>query len=423
MRRLRSGVLLAALGVACGGDDDRAPAAPSPTPAPTGPTFYRDVEPIVLAKCAGCHAADGAAGFAFDAETAKFSARAMAVKVRARDMPPWPPGPLGPPIVGERVLTEDEIRVFERWSQAGSPIGDPSDHRDVAPNATFDMGRPPALTLVTEDYVPPPGMQTDETRCFVVDLPPGTPASWVTAVRWVPGTPTAIHHVGGAWVDAVSAAAARARSRHDGRPGYECAGGLGDFVTSGGALGASGVGKDAATRMPKGTGVYVAEGAKLILSVHYVIGHLQKADRSGVELWLARDDERAGLRPLVETKASAPSELPCPTGVTTDPDDRCSREHAIASVKSATPAKVRAANDALLASCKTRLADHYARLPFSAVARETFPIPTDCVTRVPFDGVVHLVHSHMHTRGTASRIEVKSDDGTWKVLLDIPRWR
>ena len=88
MRRLRPGVLLAALGVACSSADDGAPPTASPTPAPAGPTFYRDVEPIVVAKCAGCHAADGAAGFAFDAETAKFSARAIAVKIRAHNIPP-----------------------------------------------------------------------------------------------------------------------------------------------------------------------------------------------------------------------------------------------------------------------------------------------------------------------------------------------
>lgn len=422
MKRLRWGLMLVAAAAACGSPDE-APPPSSPAPPTTGPTFYRDVEPIVLAKCASCHAADGAAGFPLDAETAKFSARAMAVKVRARDMPPWPPGPLGPPIVDERVLTEDEIAVIERWSEAGSPLGDPADHRDPAPKPTFDMGRPPDLVLTTEDYVPPPGMQTDETRCFVVDLPAGTPARWVTGVRWVPGTPAAIHHVGGAWVDAASGAAARARSRRDGRPGFECAGGLGAFVQRGGGLGASGAGNGTGTRMPKGTGVYLAEGATLIVSVHYVIGHLQKADRSGVELWLARDGERAGLRPLVETKASAPSELPCPTGVASDPSDRCSRAFGIASVKSAPPAEVRASNDRLLATCNTTLPGYYARLPFSPAPQETFPIPTECVSRVPYDGVVHVVHGHMHTRGVASRIEVKNDDGSWKVLLDIPRWR
>lgn len=421
MKRLRWGLMLAAAALACGSSEEAPPVSSAP-PVP-GPTFYRDVEPILLAKCAGCHAAGGAAPFALDAETAKFSARAMAVKVRSRDMPPWPPGPLGPPIVNERVLTEDEIRVIERWAEAGSPIGDPANHRDVTPKPTFDMGRPPELVLTTEDYVPPPGMQTDETRCFVIDLPAGTPASWVTAVRWNPGTPVAIHTIDGAWVDPSSGAAARAQSKKDGRPGYECAGGLGDFVTRGGTLGASGTGKDNGTVMPKGTGVYLAEGAKLIVRVHYVIGHLQKADRSGVELWLARDGERAGLRPLVETKASAPTELPCPSGVTTDPNDRCSREFGIASVKSTTPAKARALNDALLATCKTTLPDHYARLAFSSEPREKFPIPTECVSRVPYDGIVHVVHSHMHTRGAASRIELKNDDGSWRVVLDIPRWR
>src|SRR5581483_2820447 len=150
----------------------------SPAPAPVaGPLFYEDVEPILHAKCTACHYDGGVGELAMDAESAVARAPHIASKVRSRTMPPWPPGPLGPPIHNARILTDQEIATIGAWADHGAPLGDPAHHVDRPPMITFDPGRAPDVRLLMSGdnvYVPPSSsMATDEVRCFVIDMPQG----------------------------------------------------------------------------------------------------------------------------------------------------------------------------------------------------------------------------------------------------------
>jgi hypothetical protein len=109
--------------------------------------------------------------------------------------------------------------------------------------------------------------------------------------------------------------------------------------------------------------------------------------------------------------------------VSSDPNDRCSREYGIKSVASVPPEKTRATVDYLLARCKTSLSSYQGKLPFSSSPQEHFAIPTECEGDSPFDGTIHVVQSHLHTRGASARVETQNDDGSWRIVLDIPRWR
>ena len=340
-------------------------------------------------------------------------------------MPPWPPGPDGLPLSGARVLSDEEIDLFVRWSERHAPLGDESDHRDRSPEVTFDPGRPADVvaTLGGDNvYMGPAGATaSDEVRCFVIDLPPGTGNAWVTALRWIVGQPAAVHHIGGAAVNAQSAALARSWYGVDGRPGYECAGGLGEGLQGTAGLSASGAGADTGTMLPAGTGIFIPAGSSLVLSIHYVLGAVQGVDdESGVELWLASGAEKNSLRPMVQYTFNAPSELPCPSGVSTDPADRCSREWGIQN-SGDEPAKVRVINDYLLARCGTSLDAYYARLQFGAADTPEFYVPTECLEASRYDGTIHILHNHMHTRGASAGIDVERN-GSWLTLLDIPRW-
>ncbi len=433
--RLRASILCAFVAAsafgsvaACGsGGDDGSGAAPVPPPPASGPTFFKDVEPIVSVSCAGCHTRTGIGGFAIDADTAPTLAQTMSEKVSAREMPPWPPGPLGLPLANARVLTEAQIATIVTWAKAGAPLGDPKDHQDLAPRITFAPGRPADLRVMMAGanvYAPKlDHVAADEVRCFVLDLPPGTPSGWVTALNWVPGTPGGIHHIGGIAVDPASAKVARSMYGKDGRPGYECAGGFGNGVKGQAGFGAGGAGKDTGTILPKGTGIFVPAGSSIVVTVHYVLKNLGASDASGVELWFARPEEKNGLRPLTEHKLNAPSELPCPTGVSADPSDRCSRAYGLARVKSVTPEQSKAVNDFLFSSCKKNLQAYYDALKFSPAPQAKFLVPTDCEGESPYDGVMHVLHNHMHTRGASTRLEQQQADGSWKILLDIPNWR
>src|SRR5437762_654682 len=96
-------------------------------------TFYEQVAPIMQANCVTCHQPAGKNIGSLVApmplttyEEARPWARAIALKVKAREMPPWfAEGPKGV-FSNERGLTTKEIETIVAWVDAGSPAGDKS---------------------------------------------------------------------------------------------------------------------------------------------------------------------------------------------------------------------------------------------------------------------------------------------------------
>ena len=108
----------------------------SATPAEVstaGPTYYRDVAPILDAKCASCRRLGGIAPFALTtAADAKAHAAGILRMTKAGLMPPWMPGTDSAAIIGR-----DRRRLTCRRSSQPSPGG----ARPARPPGT----RPPSL--------------------------------------------------------------------------------------------------------------------------------------------------------------------------------------------------------------------------------------------------------------------------------------
>ena len=94
-------------------------------------TYYEHVAPILQANCVSCHQPAGQNIGSLVApmslttyEEARPWARAIARKVKAREMPPWfaeaPKGVFS----NERGLTDKEIATIVAWVDAGAPGGD-----------------------------------------------------------------------------------------------------------------------------------------------------------------------------------------------------------------------------------------------------------------------------------------------------------
>ena len=87
-------------------------------------TFTEHIAPLLYNNCTVCHRPGG--GAHFDLITyadAKKYATAMAFVTRERIMPPWPADPHYTEFAGQRVMTERDIKLLEKWSMDGALEG------------------------------------------------------------------------------------------------------------------------------------------------------------------------------------------------------------------------------------------------------------------------------------------------------------
>src|SRR5262249_35509178 len=103
-------------------------------PAAGGPTFTKDVAPILQRSCENCHRPDGVAPMSLVSyEDVRPWARAIkqrtSIGPKAGVMPPW--------YVEKNIgiqqfhndpsLSDDEIALIGKWADAGAPRGNPAD--------------------------------------------------------------------------------------------------------------------------------------------------------------------------------------------------------------------------------------------------------------------------------------------------------
>src|SRR5215475_13242965 len=102
------------------------------------PTFSQDIAPIIYKNCAPCHRPGEAGPFSLlTYEDAAKKAKTIGAVTQSRYMPPWPADPSYSHFLGERVLTDDDIRTIQRWVTNGAPAGDPA---KLPPQPQFPQG-------------------------------------------------------------------------------------------------------------------------------------------------------------------------------------------------------------------------------------------------------------------------------------------
>ena len=94
----------------------------------SGPTYYKDVLPILQSNCQTCHRPGEAAPMSLISyEQSRPWARAIKSAVHAKTMPPWFADPDYGLFANERKLTPAEIQTLSDWADAGAPAGNPKD--------------------------------------------------------------------------------------------------------------------------------------------------------------------------------------------------------------------------------------------------------------------------------------------------------
>jgi hypothetical protein len=335
------------------------------------PTWYRDVEPLVIEKCQGCHTDAGVAPFAL-VTYQDFVPLREAIYQAVEDgvMPPWQPADCCNHYRWDRSLSGEQRATLLRWFDRGMALGDDVDRVPASPPPP-GLPRVDLRAVMKEPFLPKPTIGADEIRCFLLDHELTDRDRYITGFDFIPGVRGEVHHVIVNAIAPDAVADLEARDGADGRPGWDCWG-------EGNELGASsmyigGWQPGVLPRLlPEGIGRLLPAGTRIMLNVHYDTGHGAAPDLSSIDIMLEDRVERVERaapvgNPLwflgegMEIPANAPD-----TSVWFSWD------------------------------------------------------PTVITKRQPIE--IHNVMLHMHELGSIGRVAILRADGTTECLLNIPRW-
>ena len=168
------------------------------------PTWVDDIAPIVHTHCAQCHHNGGPGPFPLlTYEDVFFTANMDVHVMQDGEMPPWPADPSYQHFVGENVLSDQDVALFEEWYNTGMAYGDETVQAEVP-----EFG-PEGSLLESVDFVADFEAHTlqsdnEEYRWFVVSTDfEETRHSSGRGPSW----PAAVHHAD-IFVDATGASAA-----------------------------------------------------------------------------------------------------------------------------------------------------------------------------------------------------------------------
>jgi hypothetical protein len=329
--------------------------------------YYRDVKPVVDARCTGCHVDGGIGPFPLTTyEECSAAALAMADAVGEGRMPPWPPDADCNDYQHDRSLTGDQIALVEQWAALDAPEGDA---QDEGPPLVADDGlsRVDLALEMAEPYTMT--MSPDEYRCFLIEWPE-TQDLYVTGFEAVPGNPSIVHHVIAYRVDPTQVDDYVTLDESDVGPGYSCFGGPGGDVATGAAWIGGWVPGSLGEDFPEGTGIRMEAGSLFVVQVHYNAKTSDPApDQTSFALKLdASVDDPARIVKLVDPRWNLEDSMIIPAG---EADVMHSFE---------------------------------------------FTNETNLTARV------HSAGLHMHTLGTKGSISLSDAGGAETCVLDIPVW-
>lgn len=160
-----------------------------------GPTFSKDVAPILYERCLECHRPGEAAPMSFrNYQEVRPWARAIKQQVATHAMPPWDADPAIDTFSNNRRLTDEQVSTIEKWVDAGSPEGDPVDMPKM-PQFTqgWVIGKPDLVFDTGKDFkIPADGVVP--YQYFKVD-PGFKEDTWVQAAEVRPQQRSQVHHI------------------------------------------------------------------------------------------------------------------------------------------------------------------------------------------------------------------------------------
>lgn len=256
-------------------------------------TYYKDVKPIIEAKCSQCHVPGGMGHFPLTTYDEVLTlAPVIKGDVAGGKMPPWrATGPLDK-YIGDRRLTEEQKSVIVSWVNQGAAAGNPSEAPPPVIAEKRGLPRVDVTLPLSAPFTPAP--KADTYRCFMIDWPYAQ-TKFITGLSIEPGNKELVHHSILYLVAPNEVAGMRERDAKDVEPGFECATGAGlasQWLTS---YEPGGYGEE----NPSGLGFEVAPSSVLVLQMHYNTLRAQGTDNSTVQVMVADKVDRIGKVNLI----------------------------------------------------------------------------------------------------------------------------
>src|SRR5688572_30182339 len=255
-------------------------------------TFTKDVAPILFSQCVTCHRPGEVAPFSLtNYKDAKKRAGQIADVTESRFMPPWMAEKGHGDFLGERRLSDDQIKLLRAWADAGAPEGDPA---ALPPLPTFPdgwtLGQPDLVLKMSESYE----LKAEGRDVFRVFVIPTSLAEdkFVRAVEFRPSNRKIVHH---ALFFLDNTGTARKLDAQDPGPGYSRMGGPG-FTPTGGLGGwAPGF---TPFNLPDGVGRPVRKGADLVIQVHFHPSGKVEQEQSTIGIFFTKEPPEKILIPF-----------------------------------------------------------------------------------------------------------------------------
>ena len=160
----------------------------------SGPTFNKDVLPVLQKNCQTCHRPGQIAPMSFlDYKSTRPWAKAMKVAVETRKMPPWFADHQFGEFQNDRTLPQTDIDIITKWADAGAPEGDAKDAPPPVewPSEGWQI-KPDIIIDGPEFKVPAKGI-IEWTNIMV---PSGlTKDTWITSMELLPADRSVTHHI------------------------------------------------------------------------------------------------------------------------------------------------------------------------------------------------------------------------------------
>lgn len=158
--------------------------------------FAEHIAPVIHKNCTPCHREGEAGPFPLVTynDVVKKSKTIKRV-TQSRFMPPWPADPAYRSFIGEKRLTDEEIKMIAQWVDDGCPAGDTASITYPQFISGSQLGKPDMVVSFRE-AVKLPGDNTD--RFMIIKVPFELPQdTFIRAVEYVPGNRALVHHTNG----------------------------------------------------------------------------------------------------------------------------------------------------------------------------------------------------------------------------------